>query len=90
MVVFEVVRAGLDLLGVNGSIAVGIAAVLVGIYYSREFASLLARTAQVVSLAALLLGGVGLLVVVGLGLGWIQIDGGVVGGALRALGGLLH
>lgn len=90
MVVFELVRAGLDFLGVNGTLAIGIAVVLVGVYYSRELAGFLAKAAQVLSIATIILGGLGIGAVLGLSMGWIQIDGGLVGSVLRAVGGLIH
>ena len=89
MVVFELVRGALDLLGANGTLGLGIAAVLVGVYYSRELTSLLARVTQVISIATLVLGAVGLAVVVALSMGWVSIDGGALGGVLRAVGGLI-
>jgi len=89
VVVFEVVRSALGAVGVNGTLALGIAGVLVGVYYSRELAGLLARTAQILSIAGILLGGVGLLLVIGLATGWIEIDSGLVGELLRLLGGIV-
>jgi len=90
MVVFELLRGALDLVGLDGTLAIGIATVLVGVYYSRELARLLSRAAQVVSIAALILGGVGLAVVVGLATGWISIDGGLVGELLRLAGEIMR
>jgi len=88
VVVFELLRAALGAIGLNGTLALGIAVVLVGVYYSRELAGFLMRLAQVLSIAGLVLGAVGLLIVVGLATGWIEIETGLLGDALRAVGEL--
>lgn len=90
MVVFELVRAGLDFLGVNGQLAIGAAAVIVGVYYSREIARFLSRAAGLISIVALVLGGVGIALLLAIGAGVVTVDNGLVGSLLRALGGLVH
>ena len=90
MVVFELVRAALDAIGFDGQLALGIAAVIVGVYYSREIAGFLARAGSLISIVALVLGGVGIALLLAASAGLVSIDNGLVGALLRALGGLVH
>jgi hypothetical protein len=90
MVIFELVRAVLDAaLGLDGRIVGGLAAVVVGVYYSREIAGFLGRAASLISIVALVLGGVGIALLVAIGAGVVTVDNGLVGSLLRALGGFL-
>lgn len=95
LVIFELLRGVLDsLLGFAGAdvatpIVAGLAALLVGLHYSRGFSGLLVSAARAVSIGSVVLFGVGVAVLVGVATGWISIDGGIVGGVLRAVGGLL-
>lgn len=89
MVLFEAVRTALEFLGVHGQLALGAALVIVGVYYSRHLAGVLSRAAGTISIAALVLGSVGIALLVAVGLGVVTIDGGLLGALLRALGGLV-
>lgn len=92
MVLFELVKGALDtaagVIGVevSATILLALAAILVGAYYAREVAGFLVSVAQVVQIggtvAALLL----VLLVVGVGLGALSLDGGTVADVLRQLG----
>jgi subtilisin family serine protease len=94
LVIFDVLRSVLEvLLGAAGAevatpIVAGIAALLVGLHYSRELSALLVSAARIVSIGSVVLFGVGVAVLAGVATGWISIDGGILGDALRLVGEL--
>jgi hypothetical protein len=93
-VIFEALRSLLELvLGAAGAdvatpIVAGIAALLVGLHYSRELSGLLVGVARAVSIGSVVLFGVGVFVLVGVATGWIEIETGLLGDVLRAVGEL--
>jgi hypothetical protein len=92
VVLFELVKGALEAVAgfvgieVSTTILLALAAILVGAYYAREVAGFLVSAARIIQIggtvAALLL----VLLVAGVGLGALTLDGGTVADVLRQLG----
>lgn len=92
VVIWELVKEALDLLGVHGQFAVALAALVVGGYYAREFSGLLRGVARWTWLVAVIGVLVGMLLVGGLATGVLDVNGSMIGQLaemlLEGLGGI--